>query len=224
MNSFIGNPSLLPEISDQFELSMVRYGDITLQATPFVRLARNPARPIKAVTASGRATTSLQNLDRARSAGIDLSAKTRLNDKVTALVSTSAFYAHTEGRDVSARGMYVNLRANVDVSLAEHTTAHAYVYRRSAQPVEQGEILPSLSSDVALTHRFGNSQRGTFTVRVSDPLDQHKLAFRLKDQTFAQHSERKVTSRMLSVSLSWSVGDKRNGAEVTKEEAPPRIF
>src|SRR5688572_861660 len=62
MNSFIGNPHLEPEITDQAELAVVRrFNALTLQATPYLRATYDPIRALKAVTASGQATTTLVN-------------------------------------------------------------------------------------------------------------------------------------------------------------------
>lgn len=226
MNSFIGNPVLEPEITDQVELAVVRrFNAMTVQATPYLRMTYDPVRPIKTVTASGQATTTLQNLDRSRAAGIDMSVNTRLHDRVTALLSSNVFYGETVAGALHAEGLYFSARASIDYKVASNTTAQFYAYRRSAQPIEQGEILSAVNSDVAVTHRFGNERRGSLTLRVSDPFNTNELAFHLADPTFTQHSERKVTSRMLSVFLSWSLGGAPAAEDARRtEEPPPRIF
>ena len=54
INEIIGNPSLLPEVSDQVELGVERHGSrLTLQLTPFLRWTQDPIRPLKAATARG---------------------------------------------------------------------------------------------------------------------------------------------------------------------------
>src|SRR5918997_1488782 len=72
MNEIIGNPSLSPEVSDQVEFGMERSGELlTLQLTPFLRWTRDPIRQLKAATASGGATTTLENLTRTRAMRAD---------------------------------------------------------------------------------------------------------------------------------------------------------
>jgi outer membrane receptor protein involved in Fe transport len=79
MNEVIGNPSLLPEISDQVEFGMERHGSrLTLQLTPYLRWTRDPIRPLMAATASGGSTTTMKNLGRTRATGADGSVRARL--------------------------------------------------------------------------------------------------------------------------------------------------
>ena len=226
MNSFIGNPHLEPEITDLIELAVVRrFNAVTLQATPYIRATYDPIRPLKAVTASGQATTTLVNLDRARATGMDISISARPHERVQAMLSSNVFYAESRAADIRSHGFYYHLRASVDVTVAPRTTLQLYGHRRSAQPIEQGEMLPTFNSDVALTRRWGAEDQGALTVRVSDPFDSNRLAFHLTDAAFAQHSERKITSRMLSVFISWTIGGAASDhRQPTPEEMAPRIF
>ena len=225
MNEVIGNPDLAAEVTDQLEFSVVRQDAIlTLQATPFLRQARNPIRAVKAVTASGRATTTLHNLERARSAGLDLGIKWRISDRVNTMLAPTLFYMATDG-ELESHGWYANLRANLDVQLGESTTAQLYAFRRSAEVIEQGRIYPDFTSDVALVHQFGADRRGALTLRVSDVFNTSKLAFHVADATFVQHSERKVSSRMAALFVSWAVGGERQDAPTAPETTRrPRIF
>ena len=59
----------------------------------------------------------------------------------------------------------------VDVRVASNTTAQLYAYRRSAQAIEQGEILPAFTSELALTQRL-----------AGDRVDQHHGSGRQRDQ------------------------------------------
>jgi outer membrane receptor protein involved in Fe transport len=224
MNSFIGNPLLRSEISNQLQLGLeFRSNAVTIVATPFLTSSSNAIRPIKAVTAAGRSTTTLQNLASTRSAGADISVKAQLAPQVKALISSSGYYLATRGElagnSLESSGMYVNLRANIDVQVTRTTTAQLYGYRRSSQPVEQGEILPTFNSDFALAQRLGREGRGTVTLRVSDPFNSNRLVFHLNDPTFSQHSERRVTSRAAALSFTWSVGGERAQAQHHEEKA-----
>jgi hypothetical protein len=43
-------------------------------------------------------------------------------------------------------GVYATARLTVDLRVAENTRVQLYAYRRSAQAIEQGEILPAFTS------------------------------------------------------------------------------
>jgi hypothetical protein len=225
MNSFIGNPRLSPEMTDQLEFSAVRHWNhASVQVAPYLRYTREPIRAIKAVTTSGRATTSLLNLDYARAAGVDFTIRGHVSDHISAMISTNVFYGSTRGAAIAADGIYADMRANVDVQIAPTTTLQLYAYRRSAQPIEQGMMEGVWNSDVAIVHRFGVDQRGTLALRLSDPFDTDLIAFEVGDPAFSQRSTRKVTTRMVSFSLSWAVGNGSGEVLEKKPEKPPRIF
>jgi ferric enterobactin receptor len=225
MNSFIGNPGLRPEVTDQIELSTVRHlGTAVLRLSPYVSLTRDPIRAIKAVSESGHATTTLQNLDRARSAGLDANVKVALRDGVDLMVSSRLAYMQI--RDQTDRaGLNLTLRGTLDLRLAANTSAQLYAYRYGAQAIAQGEVLPGGRSAVSLTHRFGADGRARLTLRVNDPVGANRLAFHMADATFQQHSVRTVSSRMIALSFNWATAPSATDTDpVEREEKQPRIF
>jgi outer membrane receptor protein involved in Fe transport len=224
MNSFVGNPQLRPEVSDQLEFGVEHHGMLfTWQLTPFLRITQDPIRPLKAVTESGRATTTWHNLTRTRAAGADASVRTRIGMHTTATLSGSLYGMSTEGLSYRNDGVYATVRANVDVRVTERTTVQLYAYRRGAQPIEQGEIEPMTTTELAITQTLGMRERGRVTLRLSDPFESDRVAFRISDPTFVQNSSRYVSRPLASLFLSWSVGGSA-GAEAPTRERPPQIF
>ena len=223
-NEIIGNPFLLPEVSDQVELGVERHGSrLTLQLTPFLRWTRDPIRPLVAGTARGGSTTTLENLNRARATGADASVRARLaGSTVVTLVGT---VAHMESvADVfRSSGVYATARVTVDLRLAENTAVQLYAYRRSAQAIEQGRILPAFTSELALTQRLAGN-RARVTMRLNDPLRSDRLEFRIIDATFTQESRRRTARPLLSLFVSYAVGDAPREDEPVRTEGPVRIF
>ena len=225
MNEIIGNPALRPEVSDQVEVGIERRGTVfALQLTPFLRWTRDPIRPLKTVTASGRSTTTLENLTRTRSAGADGSLRARLPSGTVVTVAGSVARMQTTADTFSTRGVYATARLIVDHPLTENTTAQLYAHRRSAQAIEQGEILPTFTSEFALIRRLAGD-RGRLTLRLSDPFRSDRLEFRIGDSTFRQESDRRTARPLLSLFASWTVGGApREDAPTRTEGSPPRIF
>ena len=120
-------------------------------------------------------------------------------------------------------GVYATARLTIDVRVAEHTTAQLYAYRRSAQAIEQGEILPAFTSELALTQRFAED-RGRVTLRVNDPFRGDRIEFRIADETFAQASHRRTARPLLSLFASWTVGGAPREDAPVRPEGPARIF
>ncbi|HEY0036678.1 MAG TPA: TonB-dependent receptor, partial [Longimicrobium sp.] len=224
MNEIIGSPSLLPEVSDQVEVGMERHGSRwTMQLTPFLRWTRDPIRPLKTATASGRSTTTLENLNRARAIGADGSVRVRPTDRTAVTLVGSVARMETTADTLSSSGVYATARLTVDVRVAEHTTAQLYAYRRSAQAIEQGEILPAFTSELAVTHRLAGD-RARVTLRLNDPLRGDRVDFRIADATFTQESRRRTARPLLSLFASYAVGGAPREDAPARTEGPARIF
>jgi hypothetical protein len=224
MNEIIGNPSLLPEVSDQVEVGMERHGPrSTLQLTPFLRWTRDPIRPLKAATARGGSTTTLKNLIRTRATGADAGVRARPTDRTVVTLAGSVAHVATTAAAFSSSGVYATARLTVDLRVAENTTAQLYAYRRSAQAIEQGEILPAFTSELALTQRLAGD-RGRVTLRLNDPLRSDHLEFRVSDATFTQESRRRTARPLLSLFASYAVGGAPRGDAPVRTEDPARIF
>jgi hypothetical protein len=224
MNEIIGNPSLLPEVSDQVELGVERHGSrLTLQLTPFLRWTRDPIRPLMATTASGGSTTTLKNLIGTRAGGADASVRARPAERIVVTLAGSVARIETTAAAFRGSGVYATARVTVDLRVAKNTTAQLYAYRRSAQAIEQGEILPAFTSELALTQRLAGD-RGRVTLRISDPLRSDRLEFRVADATFTQRSRRRTARPLLSLFASWAVGGAPREDAPVRAEGPARIF
>ena len=224
MNAIIGNPSLLPEVSDQVEFGIERRGALLgVKLTPFLRWTRDPIRPLKAVTASGRSTTTLENLTHTRSAGAEGSVRARLSGGTLVTVAGSVARLETTADTFNRSGVSATARLVVDLPVGENTMVRLYAYRRSAQIIEQGEILPAFTSELALTRRLAGD-RGRMTLRLSDPLRSDRLEFRIADSTFTQESRRRTARPLLSLFASWAVGGAPREDAPIATEGPARIF
>ena len=224
MNEIIGNPSLMPEVSDQVELGIERHGSrLTLQLTPFLRWTRDPIRPLMAATASGSSTTTLENLLRTRATGTDGSVRARLTDGTVVTLAGSVAHVETTADAFRSSGVHATARLTVDLQVAERTTAQLYAYRRSAQAIEQGEILPAFTSALALTQRLAGD-RGRLTLRLDDPLRSDRLEFRVADAIFTQESRRRTARPLLSLFASYAVGGAPREDAPVRPEGPGRIF
>ncbi len=224
MNEIIGNPSLVPEVSDQVEFGVERRGSrLTLQLTPFLRWTRDPIRPLMAATASGGSTTTLTNLIRTRATGADASVRARPTDRTVVTLAGSVAHMETTAAALSSSGVYATARLTVDLRVAENTTVQFYAYRRGAQAIEQGEILPAFTSELALTQRLAGD-RGRVTLRITDPLRSDRLAFRVAGAAFTQESRRRTARPLLSLFASYAVGGAPREDAPVRPQGPARIF
>ncbi|HLM67596.1 MAG TPA: TonB-dependent receptor, partial [Longimicrobium sp.] len=224
VNEVVGNPSLLPEVSDQVEFGMERHGPrFTLQLTPFLRWTRDPIRPLMAATSSGGSTTTLMNLMRTRAAGADASVRARPTGRTVVTLAGSVAHGETTAAAFSSGGVYATARLTVDLRVGENTTVQLYAYGRSAQAIEQGEILPAFTSELALTQRLAGG-RGRVTLRINDPLRSERLEFRVAGASFTQESRRRTVRPLLSLFASCAVGGAPREDAPARTQGPARIF
>ena len=224
MNEMIGNPALVPEISSQVEFGIGRHHPrLMLQLTPFVRWTEDPIRQIKAGTARGGARTTLKNLARMRVAGAEAGVRARPTDATVVALTGSVAHSKTIDDQFNSSGTYATLRMTVDVRVAENTTAQLYVYRRTAQAIEQGEILPVFTGEVALTRRLAGD-RGRLTLRLADPLRSDRAEFRIADATFTEQRRQRIARPLLSVFASHAVGGAPREDAPVRTERPGQIF
>jgi len=224
MNVTVGNPSLLPEVSDQVEFGVERPGSLlTLQLTPFLRWTRDPIRPLVAATARGGSTTTLENLGRTRAGGADGSLRARLAGGTVVTLAGSVAHSETTGDAFGSSGVYATARLTVDLRVAQNTAVQLYAYRRGAQALEQGEILPAFTSELALTQRLAGD-RGRVTLRLNDPFRGDRLEFRIADAAFTEESRRRTARPLLSLFASYAVGGAPRDDAPVRTEGPARIF
>jgi outer membrane cobalamin receptor len=224
MNAIVGNPSLQPEISEQVEFGVERQSArVALQLMPFLRWTRDPIRALKTSTARGGALTTLENLTRERAVGADGSVRARPTDR--AIVTLAGSIAHTAAMSdaFSSSGVLVTARLTVDLRVTENTTAQLYAYRRSTQAIEQGEILPAFTSELALTQRLAGD-RARLTLRINDPLRSDRTEFSIADATFTQRSLRRTERPLLSLFASYAVGGAPREDAPVRTHGPARIF
>jgi outer membrane receptor protein involved in Fe transport len=224
MNEIIGNPLLLPEISDQVELGMERHGSrVMLQVTPFFRWTSDPIRQLKAATARGGSTTTLKNFIRSRAAGGEGSVRAQITDRAMVTLAGSIAHMETRAASLGRSGVYATARLTLDHRIAKNTTAQLYAYRRSTQAIEQGEILPAFTSELALTQRLAGD-RARLTLRLQDPSGSDRVQFRIADATFTQESRRRTVRPLVSLFASYAVGGAPREDVRDRREGPARIF
>jgi outer membrane receptor protein involved in Fe transport len=224
MNEVVGNPLLLPEVSDQVEVGVEwHHPRVALQLTPFLRWTRDPIRQLKTATPSGGATTSLANLTRARAGGTDGSVRAHLVDGAIVTLAGSIAHMETASNVYRRSGVHATTRLTLDVRVASTTMAQLYAHHRSAQPIEQGEIMPSFTSGLALTQRLARD-RGRLTLRLNDPFRSDRLEFRVAGAGFTQESRRRTARPLLSLFASFAVGGAPREDQPLRPERRDRIF
>lgn len=224
LNDIVGNPDLRPELTDEVEVGIEREGSrVSLQLTPFHRRSRDPIRPLKQVTGSGHAVTTVVNLARARTTGAEGSAQVRLRNGSVVTLSGSVAHLHASADTIESGGLRATARVAADLRVASRITVHVYLYRRSAQAIEQGEIMPAFTSQFALTQRVAGD-RGRVTLRLDDPFRSDRLEYRIASATFTQRSSRRIAQPLVSLFMSWAMRGQPAEDTPRRAEEPVVLF
>ena len=128
----------------------------------------------------------------------------------------------TTGDVFSSSGVYAAARLTVDLR-AENTTVQLYADRRSAQTIEQGEVLRAPTGELAPTQRLAGD-RGRVTLRLNGPLRSDRLEFRIAGATFTEVSRRRTARPLLSLFASYAVGGAPREDAPARTEGRARIF
>jgi hypothetical protein len=224
MNEIIGNPSLLPEVSDQVEVGMERHGSrLTLQLTPFLaghgtRSARSRQRRQRRLDNHAEEPDPDASHRRRRQRARATDGRHR-RERWRAASPTWK----TTAAGFSSSGVFATARLTVDLRVAQNTTAQLYAYRRSAQAIEQGEILPAFTSELALTQRLAGD-RGRVTLRLNDPLRSDRSSSGSPTRPSRRRAAGAPARPLLSLFASWAVGGAPREDAPVRSQGPARIF
>ena len=149
--------------------------------------------------------------------------RVRPMDRTVVTLAGSVAHMETQDDAYGSSGVVATARITMDVQVTEKTTAQLYAYRRSAQPVEQGEILPAFTSEMSVTQRLAGD-RARVTLRLNDPLRTDRLAFRVADASFTQESRRRTAKPLVSLFASYAMGGAPREDAPVRTRGPARIF
>ena len=211
-NRFMGNPELAPEYTDSYELSYQRalpFGSLTL--TPYYRRTTDAVRRYKLLDENGVSTTTFRNLATAESYGADVSSTVRLGDRFSGFASGSVFRVVTDGSnvesDLGSDALSWIVRGNLTYKVSPRLDLTWFQFYRAPMDVEQGRISGFSMANFALRHKLWG-EKGSLSLRVSDPFDQSGFRFQTADESHVQDSRRKWDQRALFVTFNYTFGQQ----------------
>ncbi len=211
-NFFIGNPDLIPEYTDSYELSYIHFLPfLTITPTIFYRQTKDEIARTRTLKDSTSTVVTFVNYGKTKSYGGELLAN--INPvKFWSLNGTFSYYR----REVDATNISSNFSNNGSVWSArflstlmlpmDFSLGISYFYS-GKRIVAQGYFEPFQSLDASLKKDFFDKKL-SLTLKVSDIMD--NLAFKgvFNDVTFSETLKRKRDSRTFFLNITYNFGER----------------
>lgn len=211
LSLMVGNPSLLPQYTNSFDLTLQATGTAgTLQLAPFRRVTTNLIRHFKTVDAvTGVSTTTFRNFDRSSQWGVDATATGRLGGRLSGMLGGNVAQVNTSAENLQAglgsSALAWSVRSNASFRLTPATDLQAFVMYRAPMKIEQGRMRAFMVSNVSVRQRVLDG-KGDVVLRVSDPLGKMQFGFYTADELHEQDFLRRVDARNVTLSFSYAFG------------------
>jgi outer membrane receptor protein involved in Fe transport len=212
LNRMLGNPRLRPELTDAVEAGFQQSGRLgSVQLTPFYRRTTGAIRRVR--TLQGDTTTAqFQNVARVSSYGMDATATLR-SGPLNGFVGLNAYQQETDGAalggSVSNAGLGWAVRANATVALGPRTDLQAFGVYRAPMEVAQGRMGAHTMTTFSLRRKV-MGERGSLTLRVTDPFDTMKswqlVDARAEEQPYEMETERSFGLRNVALVFAYGFG------------------
>ncbi|MDT7857767.1 TonB-dependent receptor [Rubrivirga sp. S365] len=203
----VGNPTLRPEYTDSYELTLQYKFFATL--TPFLRHTTDAiTRRARVDPETGRSVFTVSNLDSQTNYGADLTLFGQLGP-VRGFVSGSLYQAvltdPTSTRNVDA--LAYNARTSLQVKVREGTDLQAFVFYNGPQQSVDGERKGFAFSTLGLNQRI--TEQLSLAARVNDPFGLAKFEFVTDDGAVIRDSSFDPSIRQASFTLTYTFGSNQ---------------
>lgn len=211
-NIKFGNPNLVPEFVDTYELSFLRnWLTTSFLGTLYYKHSQNPiARvffndPLLNITEN-----TWENLNRGNTFGAELNLNSQLTDWWNMDANLNYFYFNVDGSnipgaDFSNNGFGWTAKLLSTLDLWKGASMQVSARYTSARNVAGGRIKGFLLSDVALKQRVLD-KKGTISLRINDPFNLFRFEIETFDDTFFQNLLRERESQIVYLGFTYNFG------------------
>ena len=204
-----GNPFLLPELINSFELNVQqRHGIGTLTAGVYFRQLNDIISRISVSQPGGVTLNTRGNLDRGRNYGIEVINTFRLGKKFEMTVSGNGYKSEIIGRaddeTVDANGYLFSGRVQGGYQLPGDVQAQFTYFYRSPGVRPQGRIGTIQSFDLGFRKEILD-KRGAVTLRVTDLFNTRRYRFDTELASLTTSSQFQRESRIVYVGFQYSL-------------------
>lgn len=212
LNLSVGNPQLQPEYIHAVELAYQQFSRSgSLSISPYYRRTVNKMERYKTVDpGTGISTLTFRNFDKSESYGAEIIGSLR-KGKVSGFSSFNAYRIVTEGTNVDADlandAISWSSRASLSYKIKDGTDVQAFYFYRAPIDVAQGRISSFSVANLSIRQRILDN-KGSVTLRVSDPLNMMGFEFEVDQAAFYQLGSRNWESQSIGLTFQYNFGEQ----------------
>lgn len=217
---FKGNPALLPEFINSYELSYTHtWKGITLNTTAYFRDIRGNIQRTS-TNNNNIITRSYDNLNSGRNYGVEMAYNMRATKWWNFTLSGNFYKTEIDGSNLE--GELNNEAFSYQTKLMSNfkftSKLNAQITGRYRAPIvfAQGEMQEVYALDAAINYKILKG-KGTLGLRVSDVFNNRQFAFMTYDDSFLQNTNFKPETRMAFISFSYRFGKMKMDARKMRE-------
>ncbi len=228
LNISIGNPTLSPEFTDNFELAFSsNFKKTYINLSSFARLTNNAIQQVRipSDTLLGGVVTTFQNIGKEQSYGLNIFANIYLTPKWTLNGGGDVYYSYLQGTTTGVNGntqtatnsgFNISGRLMTQVTFNKGWSAQAFVFTRGSQVQLQGRQGSWYHYEMAVKKDF-NDRKGSVGLVLNNFLQKgNTVRTNLESATFTQTSELLRLNRSVQVSFGYKFGKVNFSAERKK--------
>ncbi len=207
-----GNPYLKPQITQSFDLGFeVEQPIMTYQLTGYYRRNTNSVTNVVTYLGSGESLSTLANLPRNDSAGVEFSANGRVQRWLSYGLSGNAFYTQIDATQLGSPGLRstngVNLKAKLDFQLTAVDSLQVAIVRTDKRLTAQGSVrainLLNLGYKRPLTPTLA------LVATLTDALNGQHFEREVSTPELTQTYQRRATGQVGFLGLVYTFGAKK---------------
>lgn len=205
-----GNPFVLPEFTNSFELNAQYFGEwFTLNPSVYYRNTSDFIARYRTIDSNDITRTTFANFSGTQSVGAELVAQTTITDWWRINGSANVFRqfidAQNQRANLTNSGWGMNMRVNSNFVLAEPLTFQLSYSNFLIGAVAQGFIRPFFNWDAAIRYEFLD-KKASLSLRIADMFDTRQFSLQTNVPEFFQDFTRKRETRIAFLTFSYRFG------------------
>ncbi len=226
----IGNPKLLPEYVDSYEISYQKgVGNSSfINLEGYYRLTQNALTRITTVQGDGTRIFSMDNLNKERAAGTELTINTQVTKWFSLNASTNLYLYMIEGNlsdnSVAARSTNSDFRVHGNFKITPNTRFQVQGFYQGPSVTAQGERKEFFMTNASVKQDFFK-QRFSATLQIQDIFKTGKFQFIAEGTGFRDEFRFAREAQVVTLALSYRINNYKsrerqqgNGGEGSQNE------
>lgn len=210
----VGNPNLIPEFIDAFELGADKsFKKTTFVVTGYLRKISNQFGRILTTDSSLKALVTFTNLNAGYNYGVEGIANFRGTAKISGTAGVNIYASRLNASNVqenlSNKGMNFSINGTLNYNFTKNYGLQFSGRYKNPFPIAQGFIKPMYALDIAFRATVMKGA-GNFVLNISDLFNTQYFGIETSGLNFEQEVYRKRESRILNATFTWKFGSQPN--------------